>query len=92
MEIILKKKKKVNRTKEATDRVKSKAKVAKVENGLYDNQDTKAQKGSLFSRLLNSIGPGPCIADEVKDVFTDDEEQDEESDIYKTPAINRKIA
>lgn len=88
----IEKKKKVNKAKETADRVRSKAKVAPVENGLYDNQDTKPQKGSLFSRLLNSIGPGPYIADEVKDVFTDDEEQDEENDIYKTPAINRKIA
>lgn len=88
----IEKKKKVNKTKETTDRVRSKAKVAPVENSLYDNQDTKPQKSSLFSRLLNSIGPGPYIADEVKDVFTDDEEQDEENDIYKTPAINRKIA
>ena len=86
------KKKKINRSKEATDKAKSKVKVAPVENGLYDNQNAKPQKGSLFSRLLNSIGPGPYIADDVEGAFSDEDNQDDDNDIYKTPAINRKIA
>lgn len=88
----IEKKKKINRSKWATDKAKSKVKVAPVENGLYDNQDAKPQKGSLFSRLLNSIGPGPYIADDVEGAFSDEDNQDDDNDIYKTPAINRKIA
>ena len=88
----IEKKKKVNKAKEVADKAKSKAKVAPVENGLYDNQNTKPQKGSLFSRLLNSIGPGPYIADDVESVFSDEDNQEDDNDIYKTPAINRKIA
>ena len=48
--------------------------------------------GSLFSRLLNSIGPGPYIANDVEGVFSDEDNQEDDNDIYKTPAINRKIA
>ena len=41
---------------------------------------------------MNSIGPGPYIADDVEGVFSEKDKEDDENDIYKTPAINRKIA
>ena len=97
----MKKKKKINKTtnfeqkKNVNIKTTSEIETDKVDNtiqfGLFDSP--KKTKKSLLSRIMNSIGPSTYIDEEIdtKDIFKQEQEQDDANDVYDTPAIKRKI-
>lgn len=94
-------KKKINKTtnfeqkKNVNIKTTSEIETDKVDNtiqfGLFDSP--KKTKKSLLSRIMNSIGPSTYIDEEIdtKDIFKQEQEQDDANDVYDTPAIKRKI-
>ena len=58
--------------------------------GLFDEQQPKKRKNFL-SRFINSIGPSTYMDEDItKQAFNQENNNENDEDIYNTPAIKRK--